>query len=86
MLKIFERVFKLLKIVVEPFVIVERFIIDLSVVELHLGVDLLLMRSDGVFEIVDVQLLDVELIVKVIDLDEYIFCGLGACQILEAGI
>lgn len=85
-LKVFESVFELLKIVVEPFMIVERVIIDLSVVELHFCVDLLLMRADGMFEIVDVQLLDVELIVEVIDLDQYVFGRLFACHFLQAGI
>ncbi|MBO9633583.1 MAG: hypothetical protein J7578_10745 [Chitinophagaceae bacterium] len=78
--------FQLLKIVVEPFVIVDRVIVDLPMMGLHFGVDLNLMRADGVFEIVDVQLLDVELIVKMINRNAYVFSGLYSGHLLETGV
>jgi len=56
------------------------------VMEFHFGVDLLLMRADGVFEIVDVQFLDVELVVIMINLDEYFFSTLFSGHFLEAGV
>lgn len=85
-LQVLEGVFQLLEVVVKPFVIVDCVVIHLAVMEFHFGVDLLLMRADGVFEIVDVQLLDVELVVKMINLDEYFLSTLFSGHILQAGV
>ena len=85
-LQVLEGMFQLLEIVVKPFVIVDCVVVDLAVMEFHFGVDLLLMRADGVFEIVDVQLLDVELVVKMINLDEYFLSTLFSGHILQTGV
>lgn len=85
-LKVLEGMFQLLEVVVKPFVIIDCVVIHLAVMEFHFGVDLLLMRADGVFEIVDVQFLDVELVVIMINLDEYFFSTLFSGHFLEAGV
>ena len=77
-------IFQLL-IVDEKFFVVDCSVIcQLPVAFSHFVVELAVVMFDGLFEVVDVNELNVELIVEVFNFQEYVSVGLVTGKILEA--
>ncbi|GBL35721.1 hypothetical protein EMGBS15_13160 [Filimonas sp.] len=51
--------------------------------QFRMVVSLMLMILDFVLQVVDVDKLDLELVVKMFDTDEYVFVGLARCEWVE---
>ena len=64
-------------IIVEKFFVVDRSVISqCSVAFSHFVVELAVVKFDGLFEVVDVNELNVELIVEVLNFKKYVSVGL----------